>query len=197
LELLVAPWTGPYYPLWVSVGWLAMIFLILTGASGGLRRLLPGWRVVHLLAYLTFVLSLLHGLFSASDSGSYLTLAVYLVSLLAVVVALVLRFYPGLLQARRRTAAVRPEYESRAARRSAPPQPRTRGHLMPSFTERVKAKDYGIDAEWDVEHVGDGHDHRLLGSGWNVYQYKMRDLSNHDRLMEREELREKLDALSR
>jgi hypothetical protein len=68
---------------------------------------------------------------------------------------------------------------------------------MPSFTERVKAKDYGIDAEWDVEHVGDGHDHRLLGSGWNVYQYKMRDLSNRDRLMEREQVREKLDALSR
>jgi methionine sulfoxide reductase heme-binding subunit len=108
-ELLVAPWTGPYYPLWVSVGWLAMILLILTAASGGLRRLLPGWRVVHLLAYLTFAFSLLHGLFSGSDSGSYLPLAVYLVSLLAVVVALVLRFYPGLLRTRRRTAGVWPE----------------------------------------------------------------------------------------
>ena len=68
---------------------------------------------------------------------------------------------------------------------------------MPSFSESVKAKDYGIDAEWDVEHVGDGHDHRLFGSGRNIYQYKMRILSNRDRLMEREELREKLDALSR
>ncbi len=86
-----------------------MILLILTAASGGIRQLLPGWRVVHLLAYLTFALSLLHGLFSGSDSGSYLTLAVYLVPLLAVVVALVLRFYSGLLRTRRRTTGVWPE----------------------------------------------------------------------------------------
>ena len=107
-ELLVAPWTGPYYPLWVTAGWVAMILLVLTAASGGLRRLLPGWRVVHLLAYLTFASSLLHGLFAGSDSGSVPILAVYLVSLLAVVVALVLRFYPGLLGAGRRTAGARP-----------------------------------------------------------------------------------------
>ena len=108
-ELLVVPWTGPYYPLWVTVGWLAMILLVLTAASGGLRRLLPGWRTVHLLAYLTFALSLLHGLFSGSDSGSYLILAVYLVSLLAVVAALLVRFYPGLLAAGRQAPGGRAE----------------------------------------------------------------------------------------
>ncbi|HZB83859.1 MAG TPA: ferric reductase-like transmembrane domain-containing protein [Rubrobacteraceae bacterium] len=108
-ELLVFPWAGPYRPRWVTLGWLAMILLILTAASGGLRRLLPGWRTVHLLAYLTFALSLFHGLFAGSDSGSYLILAVYLVSLLAVVAALLVRFYPGLLSAGRRAPGSRVE----------------------------------------------------------------------------------------
>jgi sulfoxide reductase heme-binding subunit YedZ len=106
-ELLVAPWTSPYEPLAVTVGWLTMILLVLTAASGGLRRLLPGWRAVHLLAYLTLALSLFHGLFAGSDSGSYLILAVYLVSLLAVVAALLVRFHPGLLGAGRQARGSR------------------------------------------------------------------------------------------
>ncbi|QIN78289.1 hypothetical protein GBA65_06930 [Rubrobacter marinus] len=58
---------------------------------------------------------------------------------------------------------------------------RKRARSLPSFTERVKAKDFGIDAEWDTE-VADGEDkYPLLGPGWNVYQYKMRDLSTTGR----------------
>jgi DMSO/TMAO reductase YedYZ heme-binding membrane subunit len=71
----VAPWAGPYQLLPVTVGWAAMILLILTATRGALRRLLPGWRMIHLLAYATFALSVLHGLFSGSDSGSTLILA--------------------------------------------------------------------------------------------------------------------------
>jgi sulfoxide reductase heme-binding subunit YedZ len=106
-DLLVAPWAGPYQPLPVTVGWAAMILLILTAASGALRRLLPGWRTLHLLAYLTFTLGLLHGLFAGSDSGSYLILGVYGICLVAVVVALLLRFYPGMLRVGRRPAGTR------------------------------------------------------------------------------------------
>ncbi len=93
-ELLVIPWTGSYRPLAVTAGWLAMLLLISTAASGGLRKFLPGWRMLHLLAYLTFGMSLLHGLFSGSDSGSPLILAVYLLAFLAVTAAILLRFYP-------------------------------------------------------------------------------------------------------
>ena len=50
--------------------------------------------MLHLLAYLTFGMSLLHGLFSGSDSGSPLILAVYLLAFLAVTAAILLRFYP-------------------------------------------------------------------------------------------------------
>jgi sulfoxide reductase heme-binding subunit YedZ len=109
LDLLAAPWAGPYQPLPVTVGWAAMILLILTAASGALRRLLPGWRTVHLLAYLTFTLSMLHGLFSGSDSGSPLILAIYGVCFVAVVVALVLRFYPRLVRVGRYSAGMRVE----------------------------------------------------------------------------------------
>jgi len=54
---------------------------------------------------------------------------------------------------------------------------------LPSFTERVNAADGGIDAEWEIE-VADG-DRALptpiVGPGWNVFQYKKRDLIAQDR----------------
>jgi len=81
-QLLLVPWTSSYEPFAVTLGWLAMIALLLTAASGGLRRLLPGWRVVHALAFLTFALGLVHGLLAGSDSGSPLALAFYLATLL-------------------------------------------------------------------------------------------------------------------
>ncbi|MBI1745383.1 MAG: hypothetical protein HYR55_02205 [Acidobacteria bacterium] len=49
---------------------------------------------------------------------------------------------------------------------------------LPSFTARVNAKDKGIDAEWDIVLPDDGHalPTPILGPGWNVFQYKKRDL---------------------
>lgn len=53
---------------------------------------------------------------------------------------------------------------------------------LPSFTERVNAKDAGIDAEWHVELPDDqGDSSALLGPGWNVYQYKQRSIITQDR----------------
>ena len=48
---------------------------------------------------------------------------------------------------------------------------------LPSFTERVNVTDGGIDAEWQTE-IPDDHNHSspLLGPGWNVYQFKQRDI---------------------
>ena len=48
---------------------------------------------------------------------------------------------------------------------------------LPSFTERVNAKDRGIDVEWQTE-LPDDHNYSspLLGPGWNVFQYKKRDI---------------------
>ena len=91
-QLLFVPWTSDYRPLAVTLGWLAMVSLALTAASGGLRRLVPGWRIVHALAYLTFALGLVHGLLAGSDSGSPWALAFYAATLLAVAWTLTRRF---------------------------------------------------------------------------------------------------------
>ena len=53
---------------------------------------------------------------------------------------------------------------------------------LPSFTERVNVKDGGIDAEWTIDLPDDGSAPApLLGSGWNVFQYKQRDVTAQGR----------------
>ncbi len=54
---------------------------------------------------------------------------------------------------------------------------------VPSFTTRVNAKDGGIDAEWWVELTGVDRPAPtpIVGPGWNVFQYKKRDLIAQDR----------------
>jgi hypothetical protein len=50
-----------------------------------------------------------------------------------------------------------------------------------SFTERVFVKDNGIDAEWTIGLSGDLHQGALIRQGWNVFQYKQRDVTGSDR----------------
>lgn len=54
---------------------------------------------------------------------------------------------------------------------------------LPSFTNRVNAKDGGIDAEWTLDLPEDtlSLPTPILGPGWNVFQYKKRDLLTQDR----------------
>ena len=99
-QLLLLPWTSVYEPFAVTLGWLAMISLALTAASGGLRRLLPGWRIVHALSFLTFALGLVHGLLAGSDSDSPWALAFYLAVLLAVGWAVYRRLFRSKLPSR-------------------------------------------------------------------------------------------------
>ncbi|MDP9474302.1 MAG: ATP-binding protein [Actinomycetota bacterium] len=50
---------------------------------------------------------------------------------------------------------------------------------VPSFTERTNDKDGGIDGDWTAEPAGvaDGTGSALLGPGFNVYQYKQREVT--------------------
>jgi hypothetical protein len=48
---------------------------------------------------------------------------------------------------------------------------------LPSFTERVNVRDDGVDAEWDADLPEGDYSSPLLGSGWNVFQYKQRDIA--------------------
>ncbi|MBI2998362.1 MAG: ATP-binding protein [Deltaproteobacteria bacterium] len=54
---------------------------------------------------------------------------------------------------------------------------------LPRFTGRIYAADDGIDAEWDVEIPLDDKalPTPIVGAGWNVFQYKKRDLIAQDR----------------
>jgi hypothetical protein len=48
---------------------------------------------------------------------------------------------------------------------------------LPSFTELTNVKDGGIDAEWEADFpAGVPSNSSLLREGWNVYQYKQRDI---------------------
>lgn len=53
---------------------------------------------------------------------------------------------------------------------------------VPSFTERVNVADGGRDGEWSVE-LSEYPAARspLLGPGWNVFQYKQRDITTQNR----------------
>lgn len=109
VQLLFAPWTSSYRPLAVTLGWLAMIALLLTAVSGGLRRFLPGWRVVHALAYLTFALGLVHGLLAGSDTGSPWAIGFYIVALIAVGYTVIRKFSERKKPNRRIGKGERPE----------------------------------------------------------------------------------------
>jgi hypothetical protein len=54
---------------------------------------------------------------------------------------------------------------------------------LPSFTNRVNARDGGIDAEWTLDLPKDNFSipTPIFGPGWNVFQYKKRDLLAQDR----------------
>lgn len=67
---------------------------------------------------------------------------------------------------------------------------------LPSFTARVNAADGGIDAEWDVPIPQDDRaiPAPILGPGWNVFQYKKRDLLAQDRRRIISKLKSSLNA---
>ncbi len=58
---------------------------------------------------------------------------------------------------------------------------RRQGAILPSFTERVYVKDKGIDAEYVTLDTEVGGSSPLIGAGWNVLQYKLRDMLAQDR----------------
>jgi methionine sulfoxide reductase heme-binding subunit len=112
VQLLLAPWTASYRPFAITFGFLAMISLLAAASSGALRTVVPGWRTVHLLAYATFALGLVHGILAGSDSGSPLAIVFYVVALFAVVLTLLRRY---LIFPRRPSRPKRRRIEARVA----------------------------------------------------------------------------------
>jgi methionine sulfoxide reductase heme-binding subunit len=70
VELLV-PFAGPYRPIWVGVGQVALYLMVVIYASFSARRRIGqrAWRMLHSLTLLAFVGATAHGLMSGSDTG--------------------------------------------------------------------------------------------------------------------------------
>jgi predicted ferric reductase len=71
LELAV-PFAGPYRPLWVGAGQLALYLSVAVYASFSLRRRLGqrAWRTVHYLTFLAWLFATAHGLMSGTDTSA-------------------------------------------------------------------------------------------------------------------------------
>jgi sulfoxide reductase heme-binding subunit YedZ len=93
MQLLLTPWSASYRPFAVTLGWVSAILLLLTAASGALRKVLPGWRSVHLLSYATVTAGLFHGLLAGSDSATFAARAFYIAAFLLVALAWSRRLY--------------------------------------------------------------------------------------------------------
>ena len=86
---VVVPFIGPYRPLWVGFGQLALGLSLLVLSSFYVRKRIgtKTWRSIHYLSFLAFVGATVHGLMAGSDTsaqwvyGGYLTLSAVVVFL--------------------------------------------------------------------------------------------------------------------
>jgi sulfoxide reductase heme-binding subunit YedZ len=86
LELLV-PFAGPYRPLWVGLGQLALLATIGVYASFSVRKRIGQrtWRRVHYVTFLAWAGAAVHGVMSGSDSSAPWALWTYVATTAAVV----------------------------------------------------------------------------------------------------------------
>ncbi len=76
------PFTSAYRPIQVGLGtlseWLLVVVLASTALAGSIRY--TTWRAVHLLAFPCYLLALVHGITSGTDTGSTQSLLLYAAS---------------------------------------------------------------------------------------------------------------------
>jgi predicted ferric reductase len=79
VQLLVPFASGEYRPFWVGVGQVGLLLLAVITASYAARRRLGHrrWRLLHYLTFPLYVLVLLHGIASGTDSGTTLATVTY------------------------------------------------------------------------------------------------------------------------
>lgn len=98
LTAAVLPFVSGYRPVAMAVGVLGLYALIVTVVSGSLRSRLASsrgaatrWRAIHTCAYLGWVLSMAHGVFSGTDTKAWWGIATYLACGCLVLVVLLSR----------------------------------------------------------------------------------------------------------
>ncbi len=85
----VIPFAGSYRPFWLGLGAAAFDLMLAIALTSFLRGRIGyrAWRAVHWLAWLSWPIALLHGLGTGSDTKAAWMLLVYVLCLLAVLVA--------------------------------------------------------------------------------------------------------------
>jgi predicted ferric reductase len=74
------PFSNPAYrPLWVGIGQIGFYTMAVAGLSFYLRRAITPrvWRLIHYLAFATFLFVLIHGITSGTDSGQFWAAGLY------------------------------------------------------------------------------------------------------------------------
>ncbi|HTE85610.1 MAG TPA: ferric reductase-like transmembrane domain-containing protein [Dehalococcoidia bacterium] len=79
MDQLLIPFASPYRTVSVAGGVIALYLMLVVVATFWVRRLIGyrAWRAIHYVTFTLFILSLLHGLFSGSDTGELWTTALY------------------------------------------------------------------------------------------------------------------------
>jgi hypothetical protein len=92
-ESLVVPFRSTYQPFWTGLGILALYLGALVFWSVHIRPKVgyARWRVFHYAAFIVYVMALLHGLFTGTDSGALAMKAMYVATGASVVVLTVVR----------------------------------------------------------------------------------------------------------
>ena len=104
-----------YEPFWVGVGQVAFYGLILISLSFYIRKSLGRrlWRALHYLSFLTFVMILLHGLQSGTDSDSLVAGGIYVASGITLLFLLVNRILVAFIPVQRTARPNRAESQNR------------------------------------------------------------------------------------
>ena len=92
---LLLPFTASYEPVWTGLGTVAFYLAAALIASFYMRKQIGrrAWRAFHYLAYLAFVLALVHGLMAGSDSGLLAVRGMYLFTGVSVLFATYYRIF--------------------------------------------------------------------------------------------------------
>jgi predicted ferric reductase len=81
-QILVPFASTPYRQFWVALGQIGFYIWILVAVTFYLRKRVTknSWRAIHLLSYASFLLALVHGITSGTDSGAFWIQAMYWVA---------------------------------------------------------------------------------------------------------------------
>jgi predicted ferric reductase len=77
---VLIPFAGvDYRPAWVGIGQLGFYLLALVSLTFYVRKVIghKAWRLIHFLSFLMFVMAIVHGVMSGTDSGAWWAVWVY------------------------------------------------------------------------------------------------------------------------